>query len=377
MSIDIISLGKKLKRCRKNLDLELSDIYLKVGISIERIHEIENGHKEPTGDEILIFADFYKQDYKFFISNEKLSASEQIEILYRKFGDDFSKEDRWAIQEFIYLCENEQDILNYLGHSNLNFTPPKYSSIYKSQGAETAEKLRQFLGYKNDELYSDLFSEFRKIGLHIFRRRLSNSKVSGLFIKHPNAGKCILINYDEDTYRQNFTLSHEVCHALLDDEFEFNVSFNNDNNYREIRANHFASNFLIPYSYIERLRNMTWNDELILNVANQLKVNVQTLLIALKSNNCIDQLQYEKFIGLRIPRNQKEDFELIGISPTILESKKTLLEKGLSTYYVLKCHEAYKNGHISSGKLAENLLVDESELTSILDLFKLKLDYEY
>lgn len=377
MPIDNISLGKKINRCRKNLDLDLSDVSVKVGISIERLNEIENGLKEPTGDEILIFADFYKQDYKYFISNEKLSASEKIEVLYRKFGDDFSKEDRWAIQEFIYLCENEQDILNYLEYPKVNFTAPKYSKVYKSQGAETAEKLRQFLGYKNDELYSDLFSEFRKIGLHIFRRRLSNSNISGLFIKHPNAGKCILINYDEDTYRQNFTLSHEVCHALLDDEFEFNVSFKNENDYREIRANHFASNFLIPHSYIEKLRKVTWNDELILNVANQLKVNVQTLLIALESNNCIDKSQYERFIGLKIPSKQKEDFELKGISPTILESKKTLLEKGLSTFYVRNCHEAYKNGHISSGKLAENLLVDESELTSILDLFKLKLDYEY
>lgn len=377
MPIDKISIGQKLIRCRKNLDLEISNVSERIGIPIERIDEIEKGLKEPTGDEILIFADFYKQDYKYFISNEQLSASEQVEVLYRKFGDDFSKEDRWAIQEFIFLCENEQDILNYLDYKKLNFNAPKYSSVYKTQGAETAEKLRYFLGYNDDELYSDLFSEFRKIGLHIFRKRLNNSKVSGMFIKHPIAGKCILINYDEDTYRQNFTLSHEVCHALLDNEYEFNVSYVHEKNYREIRANNFASSFLIPKSYIEKLRKVTWNDELILKVANQLKVNVQTLLIALKSNKCINQNQYEKFIALKIPRRYKDDFELKGLSPKILASKKTLIEKGLSTFYVRNCHEAYKNGHISSGKLAENLLVDESELTSILDLFKLKLDYEY
>lgn len=377
MAIDKISLGKKIIRCRENLSLKISNVSERIGIATERLDEIEKGLKEPTGDEILIFADFYKQDYKYFISNEKLSASEQIEVLYRKFGDDFSKQDRWAIQEFIFLCENEQDILNYLDYKKLNFNAPKYSNVHKTQGVETAEKLRLFLGYKDDELYSDLFSEFRKIGLHIFRRRLNNSKVSGLFIKHPNAGKCILVNYDEDTYRQNFTLSHEVCHALLDDEFEFNVSFKNEKNYREIRANNFASSFLIPKSYIEKLRKVTWNDELILKVANQLKVNVQTLLIALKSNNCINKTQYDRFITLKIPRRHKDDFELKGISPTILASKKALLEKGLSTFYVRNCHEAYKNGHISSGKLAENLLVDESELISILDLFKLKLDYEY
>ncbi|MEA5043776.1 MAG: XRE family transcriptional regulator [Petrimonas sp.] len=377
MSIDRISLGSKLIRCRKNLDLETSDVSKRIGLSSERLDEIEKGIKEPTGDEILIFADFYKQDYKYFISNEKLSASEQVEILYRKFGDDFLKEDRWAIQEFIFLCENEQDILSHLGYKKLSFDAPKYSNIYKTQGAETAEKLRYFLGYKDDELYSDLYSEFRKIGLHIFRRKLNNSKISGLFIKHPVAGKCILINYDDDTYRQNFTLTHEVCHALLDDEFEFNVSFISDNSYREIRANNFASSFLIPKSYIEKIKTITWSDELVLSIANQLKVNVQTLLIVLKSNNCINQNQYDKFIALKIPRKSKDDYELKDTSPTILLSKKILLERGLSTFYVRKCHEAYINGYISSGKLAENLLVDESELPFILDLFKLKLDYEH
>lgn len=226
-------------------------------------------------------------------------------------------------------------------------------------------------------MYSDLYAEFRKIGLHIFRRKLNNSKISGLFIKHPVAGKCILVNYDDDTYRQNFTLSHEVCHALLDDEFEFNISFKNDNNFREIRANNFASSFLIPKGHIEKFKTLTWSDELVLKIAAQLKVNVQTLLIALKSNNCINQNQYDKFIALKIPRKDKDDYELKGISSTILLSKKILLERGLSTFYVRKCHEAYINGHISSGKLAENLLVDESELAFILDLFKLKLDYEH
>src|SRR5690606_7739821 len=114
----------------------------KIGISVPRLDEIEKGITEPSGDEILIFADFYRQDYKYFISNERLSASEQVEVLYRKFGDNFSKEDRWAIQEFIFLCENEQDILNYLDYQKLNFTAPKYSRVYKAQGAETAEKLR-------------------------------------------------------------------------------------------------------------------------------------------------------------------------------------------------------------------------------------------
>lgn len=377
MPIDKISLGNKLKRCRKNLNLEISDISKNIGVSRLRINEIEKGLKEPTGDEILIFADFYKQDYKYFISNEKLSASEQVEVLYRKLGDDFSREDRWAIQEFIFLCESEQDILQYLKFEKRNFKSPKYKKVYKQQGINTANKLRAFLGYKENELYPDIYSEFRKIGMHVFRRKLKNSNISGLFIKHPVAGKCILVNYDDDIYRQNFTLSHEICHAILDDDIDYNVSFESEKGYREIRANAFASSFLIPSNVLSNLQNVTWNNNLILQTANKLKVNVQPLLIALKSNSNINQTQYNNFIKLKIPRNNKDDYELKGLSPKILSSKKVLLERGISTSYVRNCHEAYINGHISSGKLAEILLVDEYELPIILDLFKLKLDYEH
>ena len=377
MPIDKISLGNKIKRCRANLKLDISEISKNIGLTTERINDIENGVKEPTGDEILIFADFYRQDYKYFISSEKLSASEQIEVLYRKLGEEFSKEDRWAIQEFIFLCETEQDILQSLQFKKRSFSLPSYEKVYKQQGNDAAEKLRLFLGYKDNELYPDLYSEFRKIGIHVFRRKLNNSNISGMFIKHPVAGKCILVNYDDDIYRQNFTLSHEICHALLDDNLDFNVSFESEKGYREIRANAFASSFLIPTGILKSLRNVSWSNDLILKIANRLKVNIQPLLITLKSNNYINQNEYNEFIKLKIPRNNKDDYELKDLSPKILLSKKALLEKGLSTFYVRNCHEAYIKGHISSGKLAEILLVDEYELPIILDLFKLKLDYEH
>jgi len=377
MPIDKISLGNKIKRCRTNLKLDISEISKKIGLSTERINDIEKGTKEPTGDEILIFADFYRQDYKYFISSEKLSASEQIEVLYRKLGEEFSKEDRWAIQEFIFLCETEQDILQSLQFQSKSFKLPGYEKVYKQQGNDAAEKLRLFLGYKDNELYPDLYSEFRKIGIHVFRRKLNNSNISGMFIKHPVAGKCILVNYDDDIYRQNFTLTHEICHALLDDNLDFNVSFESEKGYREIRANAFASSFLIPIGILNKFRSVSWNKDLILKIANQLKVNIQPLLIALKSNNYINQNEYNEFIKLKIPRNSKDDYELKDLSPKILLSKKALLEKGLSTFYVRNCHEAYTKGIISSGKLAEILLVDGCELPIILDLFKLKLDYEH
>jgi Zn-dependent peptidase ImmA (M78 family) len=60
----------------------------------------------------------------------------------------------------------------------------------------------------------DVYADFRSIGIHVFRRKLGNSKISGLFIMHPVAGKCALVNSNEDVYRQRFSAAHETIHRL-------------------------------------------------------------------------------------------------------------------------------------------------------------------
>nr|WP_320057860.1 ImmA/IrrE family metallo-endopeptidase [uncultured Bacteroides sp.] len=226
-------------------------------------------------------------------------------------------------------------------------------------------------------LYNDIYSEFRRIGIHIFRRKLTNSRISGLFIKHPLAGKCILVNYSDDIYRQNFTIAHEVAHALLDNNIEYNLSFIKEAaDYREYRANAFASSFLVPEEALKTSNEIEWTDALIIKTANRLKVNIQTLLIALSNYKKISDSEYNRFRKLKIPVEMKEDFELANLTPKRIMEKKQITEKGLSDDYIRKCHLAYTNGNISAGKLAEMLLVRDSELPELLDIFNLKLHYD-
>ena len=92
MSFDTNKMAIKLLRCRGNLELSLEEVSEMTGILKDRLQAIESGRIEPYGDEILILADIYQEDFKFFISNEKLSASEKVEELYRAKGDKFTKE---------------------------------------------------------------------------------------------------------------------------------------------------------------------------------------------------------------------------------------------------------------------------------------------
>lgn len=379
MSFDLNLFASKLVRCRENLQLEQIEVSEKIGITSSHLKLLEDGKAVPTGDEILILADFFKQDYQFFITNDVKSAIEQVHILYRKHGLAFSKHDRWAIQEFIYLCECEQLVfdLNHFERISFDFNP--VGDYYKTHGIQAATQLRRVLQLNTDNLVVDIYGLFRKLGIHIFRRKLQNSAISGLFINHPKAGKCVLVNYDEDIYRQNFTVAHEIGHSIFDFADDINISFTNwdHKDLREIRANTFASNFLIPKTELIKRSKIQWNTEVVINLAKQLKINVQPLIISLKQEKIIDDAAYKRLSELKIPLSEKTDPELQNLSEKRYKIKLELLEKGLSHFYVNNCHKAYLNGFISAQRLAEMFLVDESGLINILSQFNLNLTYEY
>jgi transcriptional regulator with XRE-family HTH domain len=110
MPLDQKLLGEKLQRYRQHFSRTLSEVSEATGIGVQELEAYEAGASAPSGDEILIFADYYKCDYKFFISNEKLAPFEETETMFRRYGDEFSKEDRWAVQEFLFLSECESFI---------------------------------------------------------------------------------------------------------------------------------------------------------------------------------------------------------------------------------------------------------------------------
>lgn len=377
VSLDIKFIGEKLFRCRERLQISLNEAANGTGLPVEKLTAIEKGEVEPLGDEILILSDYYKEDYKYFISNQTQSGSEKVDILYRKFANEFSKTDRWAIQEFLFLCECEQYVWELLNFEGKHFHFQKQGTYYKQHGIRAAAALREYLGYTGNGILKNIFDELRRTGAHIFRRKLDNSSISGLFVMHPYAGKCILVNYSEDIYRQNFTLAHEMAHSIFDYEEEFNVSFKDERwDLKEVRANVFASNFLLPEMAIRDLGITNWSIETLHKVANQLKVNITPLLLRLKELELINEVQFETFRKDYIKSDVKEDFELLGLSEKIKTNKKILIEKGLSTFYIRQCHDAYQKRLITRERLSEMLFSDEFELPNILDMFSLKLVYE-
>jgi Zn-dependent peptidase ImmA (M78 family) len=373
MSIDLKSLSSKLTKYREQLKESIDNVATATGIDSTRLATVEAGQTEPTGDEVLILADYYRCDFKFFISNEQVAPFEQTETLYRAHGDDFTREDRRAVQDFLYLCETEAFLMQELGQrtSEFNFRPT--GTFFKGHGADAATQLRRALGHSDREVPRDVYAEFRSVGVHVFRRKLGNSNISGLFIMHPVAGKCALVNHSEDIYRQRFSAAHEMAHAIFDSAQGASVSYKKQGHLDmlEVRANRFASCYLMPPAFLGNLPDPAkWSDADAMRWAGDLRVSCDALGIALKESNLIDDATSQRFRRLRIPHEAKVDPELPeNLNATQHERKSKLLGLGLSNFYVGLSFDAFSTGAISVGRLAEALLCSQGELAELASIY--------
>lgn len=377
MAIDLQTLGSKLAKYRGQLKESVTEVASSTGIDAARLISIEAGQAEPTGDEVLILADHFRCDFKFFISNEQVAPFEQTETLYRAYGGDFTKEDRRAIQDFLYLCETEDFLMRELGCPPKDFSFVPTGDYFKGHGEAAAAQLRVVLSHGDRAVPRDVYAEFRSVGVHVFRRKLGNSNISGLFIMHPVAGKCALVNLSEDIYRQRFSAAHEMAHAIFDSAQGASVTFEGSSgtDRLELRANRFASCFLMPPVFLSKLPAPSlWTDSDALRWSNELRVSCIALAIALKEAKLIDKTTYDRISHLRVPHEAKIDPELPeSLNATQRQRKAHLLELGLSDSYVSLCFEGYSAGVISIGRLAEALLCSHGELAELASTYGKKL----
>ncbi len=382
MPVDRLVFGQKCRRVRETiLDLTLEQASERTGIKKTRLEGLERGDVDPSGDEVLIIADVYREPVEFFITNERSPSIEKASDLYRMYGDQFSSADRQHIQEFLTLCRIEHEIEHLLGSRPrvVTFSPGPVNMHFKTDGRQIAEKLRHEMRL-GDGPIKDPFQLARKFNCHVFRRKLHNSGVSGVMLRHDDIGTCILVNYLDGYFRQNFSVAHELCHALVDDDHAVTVSFDRPNDEtreelrrREWRANAFAAHLLFPHSV---RKNLTLGDSeeervrAVKRAAELYHVNPVVVLYALQEARRLSQRQVEHLKSkLTIPRHTQDDADM-AVEPTKVRQRMTrLLEAGLAPEYVKTCHRAYREGEISYGRLADALLVSSVDLPKVLTDF--------
>ena len=209
------------------------------------------------------------------------------------------------------------------------------------------------------------------MGFKVFRRRLQNSNISGLFMRHPEAGPCVLVNLAEGMARQRFSAVHECGHGLMDGKpmVLSTIGEWSSNDLVELRANTFASDFLMPPAILKSVGDRWSEPSVVSDWAERFRVSIPALLTALVAGKLISK---EKRAELRsaIRPPEPSDPELEGaISPTQLHRRRRQLERRRRIEYVDLCFDAFSQKLISFGLLCEMLLSSAAGVHEIGQLF--------
>lgn len=380
MTASLQIIASRLSQIRKTLQYSIEDVSKATELPLERLINIEAAQTRPSGDEVLILASLYDCDFRSLIDEKLPPPSELTDILFRRYGAAFTASDRRSIQEFLHICQTESSLENLLQIRKNPFSSTPTGNFFKGHGEIAAKKLLNHLNPREIEVPHDIYAAFRSIGVHVFRQRLTNSEVSGLYIEDPIAGHCVLINYNEDIYRQRFSVCHEVAHSIFDSSENVMVTYDirsskfDQADFKEIRANSFASNFLMPQALLRRLPKIDENN--VAHWAQVFRVSTAALSKGLKDAKLIDSVTASKLRVIRVPPDDKIDPEAPeNLSASQRQRRLTLLERGLSDYFVNLCFEAHYKRLISTGRLAEVLRIHQSDLSEIGALFGRTVDH--
>lgn len=372
MAFTARAFGRKLSAIRTDFGQEREELAQSSGISADRLAALEEGSAEPTGDEVLILADRFKKNFRYFLADDANDPDAAIEILFRTNGDDLPPADRVAISEFVYLCRCQATLERDLGrqplHPGFQFRP--IGTFMKGHGQKCAADLRRHLGLADNQVIRDVFASMRSMGFKVFRRRLQNSSISGLFMRHPDAGPCVLVNLAEGMARQRFSAAHEWGHGLMDDKpiVLSTIGEWSSDSLVELRANTFASDFLMPPAVLSSVGSQ-WNDpKVVSDYADRFRVSVPALLSALFAAKLITREKREELRSAPRPP-EPPDPELEGVNSTDFRRRQALLERGISVEYVHLCFDAFSQDLISFGLLSEMLLSSAAGVHEIAQLF--------
>lgn len=370
-------IGARVKRAREEGAIPRAHLASALGVDEDVVRQLEEGTLDPIpGDYVLIAARVLTKDFRSFISTDLDEIEEETRRIYRALSEP-TPGDLLAIRRFIEICTAEDDLEAML-QVNRPPLPPTYPPArllgrrHIDHGIHAAEAERARLGLGNAPIVN-VFDLLRGQGCHVVRHRLENSGLSGLTVMHPQAGVSVLVNYDDDMYRQFFSAAHEYAHVLFDrNQIEGDgclVSYRfSKGELIEMRANRFASHFLLPPSALDRYprpKDIQGLKKAIEQVALDYRVNTEVAARQMLDANWMSQRTFDSFRKtrpVRIARAVKSDPDMPNnITESQQRRREIATQAGVSQVLLELLRRALVSEHITFGRFAEVLGMTANE----------------
>ncbi len=371
MALTHDEIGRRIRRVREELGIAIEALAQACGVASSTIASLEAGTLDPVpGDYILIVSRVLRTDFRYFVSDLLDDVEENTHEVFRSLAEP-KPPDLMAIRRFMMFCMAEQELETLLESQRPPFPPgyPRPGSterLHKDQGRRAAIQERDRLLLGNQPV-ANIFDILRRQGVRLFRHRLEDAQLSGVTISHPKAGVCVLVNCEDDLYRQFFSAAHEYGHVLFDREDIATKGCIVSYRYTrkelvEIRANSFAAEFLLPsagFSNYPKPHHVPELLDLIGTIARDYHVNTETVVIRMKELHWITDRTLDSFRKAKpvvIQRSAKRDPDLASnLADRQAERLEEAIRQGISPYYMELLRRALTEDRITWGRFAEML----------------------
>jgi transcriptional regulator with XRE-family HTH domain len=292
---DRLSLGRRLAEARERAGFSQDDVAVLLDQPRPVISNWEHGTRAPNSVQLTKLAAIYRVPLDELIGRAPERPRPDFErLLFRDAGARLDPAAKFQIQRFLSFLDAYGDLLDAMGASPGMMRSPlslREGFLSKDDVRRKAEEARRFFRL-GDGPVGDLWTLADLCGITVYQAPLGGNlrgTVSGAFLPHDRVGFSVVINSQTTLGRRQFTLAHELAHALFHGDHIY-VGYLGRRQSAERFANEFAAEFLVPIqslrSVVETLGLAKVQDaEVVISLQRLFRVSYAMMLVRLQAAN--------------------------------------------------------------------------------------------
>lgn len=296
MTGDDTDLADRLRVIRERLGFSQDDVARLTGQPRPVVSNWETGVRRPSTHQLDKLAKIYRTPLAELLGEYSQPRPDFQGLMFRDAGDRLNTKGRFEIQRFLAFLDAYGDLLEAVSEpAGLSHSPFALHEGFTSKEdiRRRAEDARSYFRLGPGPIKS-LDGVADVAGITVYRAPLGADllgTVSGAFLPHDRVGFSILINGETTPGRQQFTLAHEIAHALFHGDRLY-INYFGRRERAERFANSFASEFLVPThnlrATVEALGTSKLSDpETVVHLQRYYGVSYDMMLVRLSQANLI------------------------------------------------------------------------------------------
>lgn len=303
MNQGLVELGPRLAAARKRAGFSQDEVALLVGQERPVISNWESGVRRPNATQLGKLSAIYRTSLDEFLGKIQREQPDFERLLFRDAGERLDPRGKYEIQRFLGFLDAYGDFLEALDEPpGLLKSPLSIGEGFtaKEDIRRKAEEARNLFRLGSGPV-GDLSTLADLLDITVYRAPLGGDlkgTVSGAFLPHDRVGFSILVNAETTPGRRQFTLAHELAHALFHGDHLY-VAYYGRREASERFANAFAAEFLVPTqglrSTVESLGIKKVADpEVAVHLQRYYGVSYAMMLVRLRAANLVTEPDVER-----------------------------------------------------------------------------------